>query len=123
LSANCNIDCPLGFEPASFLRNKCTTCECVPRNACLKDSECPSGQQCYAGVQCQEKCADPACCHGNLCASPGCKGAPDTSCGLVGCVEGSCIGACPIKPFCQCEGEPPQWKCKEDPSCPPSACK
>lgn len=101
--AVCPAKCELpGWSPQKAVHNGCTMCECAPPTECMKDAECGAGLVCYAGQQCDDGCTTPDCCRGNLCGAPGCKAPAASSCGLVGCPKGRCVG---------------------DPACKPSPCK
>jgi hypothetical protein len=110
-TGKCADTCGWDFQTHVLKRNGCAVCECAPPNQCTSDTDCPTGQTCYAGAQCNDGCNDPACCFGNICAAPGCKGSPVDQCPLIGCPSGNCVADCNTKPTCTCSGSPPDWNC------------
>jgi hypothetical protein len=92
-------------------RNGCVYC--VPPTECRNDSNCPSGQRCYGGQTCPPGCeqGDRTCCHGNMCAAPGC-GVTDegVDCSNVGCPDGE---YCDLNFYNDCACTQTGWRCEQ----------
>ncbi|WP_394825198.1 hypothetical protein [Pendulispora albinea] len=109
----CKQKCPFGWKLEQTKANVCMTCYCAPLDDCRSDLDCAQGMRCYAGRACEPNCdGSPACCHGNICAYPGCTDTRELECSRTGCpYSQACSSDCKALPKCSCESKTGTWSC------------